>query len=80
MVSESLILDALAPTGKNRLASQVEWKISDSLVAYPEAVTEMEARVASIAEGKAGEQVGATGLRQVPQRIKAAPQPEAASS
>ena len=57
MVSESLILDALAPTGKNRLASQVEWKISDWPVAYPDAVTEMEARVAAIAEAKAGEQV-----------------------
>src|ERR1043165_374699 len=50
MVSESLILDA-------PVKSQIEWKISDQPVAYPDAVAEMEARVAAIAEGKAGEQV-----------------------
>ena len=57
MVSESLILDALASPGKDRLTSPVAWKISDTLVAYPDAVAEMEARVAAIAEGKASEQV-----------------------
>jgi len=51
-----LNLDALAP-GKERLTSQVEWKISDIPVAYPDAVAEMEARVAAIAEGNTGEQV-----------------------
>jgi lipoyl(octanoyl) transferase len=35
----------------------VEWRISDSLVPYPEAVTAMEARAAAIAEGQAPEQV-----------------------
>jgi len=50
MVSESLILDAT-------VKSQVEWKISDAPVAYPDAVAEMEARAAAIAEGRAGEQV-----------------------
>jgi lipoyl(octanoyl) transferase len=48
MVSESLILDRPVKT-------QVEWKISDSAVPYPEALTEMEARAAAIAEGTAGE-------------------------
>ena len=50
MVSESLILDA-------PVKSQVEWKISDRPVAYPEALAEMEARAAAIAEGTAGELV-----------------------
>jgi lipoyl(octanoyl) transferase len=48
MVSESLILDA-------RTRTDVEWKISDQPVAYPDALAEMEARAAAIAEGKAGE-------------------------
>jgi lipoyl(octanoyl) transferase len=34
-----------------------EWKISDALVGYPEALAAMEARVAAIAEGTASEQV-----------------------
>ena len=33
----------------------VEWKISDAPVAYPEALAEMEARAAAIADGTAGE-------------------------
>jgi len=37
--------------------TDVEWRISDGLVAYPQAVAEMEARAAAIAEGTAGEQV-----------------------
>jgi lipoyl(octanoyl) transferase len=37
--------------------AEVEWRISDRPVAYPDAVAEMEARAAAIAEGKAGEQV-----------------------
>jgi len=53
MVSESLILDAPA----TEIKSQLEWKISDALVSYPEAVAEMEARAAALAEGRAGEQV-----------------------
>jgi lipoyl(octanoyl) transferase len=35
----------------------LEWKISDRPVAYPDAVAQMEARVAAIAEGRAPEQV-----------------------
>jgi len=50
MVSESLILDVRTP-------AQVEWKISDLPVAYPDALAQMEARAQAIAEGKAGEQV-----------------------
>jgi lipoyl(octanoyl) transferase len=34
-----------------------EWKVSDGLVPYPEAVAAMEARAAAIAEGAAGEQI-----------------------
>jgi lipoyl(octanoyl) transferase len=48
MVSESLILDAPTRTA-------VEWKISEQPVAYPDALAEMEARAAVIAEGTAGE-------------------------
>lgn len=54
MVSESLILDAPVNT---QVECQVEWKISDSAVPYPEALAEMEARAAAIADGKAGELV-----------------------
>jgi lipoyl(octanoyl) transferase len=50
MVSESLILDAPVKT-------QPEWRISDSPVAYPDALAGMEARAAAIAEGSAGEMV-----------------------
>ena len=35
----------------------VEWRISDSAVPYPEAVTAMEARAAAIASGEANELV-----------------------
>ena len=35
----------------------VEWSVEEALVDYPEAVAEMEARVAAIAEGRAREQV-----------------------
>src|SRR5258706_7033587 len=39
------------------VTSQVEWKVSGQPVAYPDALAEMEARAAAIAEGTAGEQV-----------------------
>ena len=42
---------------KDQVKNQVEWKVSDGLVPYPEALTEMEARAAAIAEGTAGELV-----------------------
>lgn len=35
----------------------MEWKISDRPVSYPEALAQMEARAAAIAEGAAGEQI-----------------------
>jgi lipoyl(octanoyl) transferase len=35
----------------------VEWKMSPGLVAYPDAVAQMEARAEAIAEGRAGEMV-----------------------
>jgi lipoyl(octanoyl) transferase len=54
MVSESLILDASL---KTQLECPVEWKTSDHAVPYPEALAEMEARAAAIAEGTAGELV-----------------------
>jgi lipoyl(octanoyl) transferase len=50
MVSESLILDTAVKI-------EVEWKISDDLVPYPEALAAMEARAAAIHDGTAGEQV-----------------------
>lgn len=50
MVSESLILDAPVQT-------QIEWKVSDQPVAYPEALALMEARAAAIAEGTQSEMV-----------------------
>ena len=53
MVSEGLILDVrTAP-----LASQVDWKVSDRPVPYPDALAHMEARALAIADGTAGEQV-----------------------
>jgi lipoyl(octanoyl) transferase len=50
-----LNLDAPHPGLKAK--SQVEWKISDQPVAYPDALAQMEARAAAIADGTAGEQV-----------------------
>jgi lipoyl(octanoyl) transferase len=38
-------------------SATVEWRISDRPVAYPDALAEMEARAAAIAEGTAGEQI-----------------------
>lgn len=35
----------------------VEWRITDAPVPYPQALAEMEARAAAIAEGSAGEQI-----------------------
>ena len=37
--------------------AEVEWRISDAPVPYPQALAEMEARAAAIADGTAGEQV-----------------------
>ncbi|HWT96484.1 MAG TPA: lipoyl(octanoyl) transferase LipB [Terriglobales bacterium] len=46
-----------APNPSEPAKSLVDWRISDDLVAYPEAVAEMEARVQAIIEGRAPEQV-----------------------
>jgi lipoyl(octanoyl) transferase len=54
MVSESLILDTPL---QSQLKTRTEWKVSDHLVPYPEALAEMEDRVTAIAEGKASELV-----------------------
>ena len=40
----------------------VEWRISDAPVPYPEAVAEMEARVAAIAAGEAPEHGSPSGV------------------
>jgi lipoyl(octanoyl) transferase len=37
--------------------TELEWRISDAPVPYPQALAEMEARAAAIAEGTAGEQI-----------------------
>jgi lipoyl(octanoyl) transferase len=42
---------------KGPVECQVEWKVSGQPVAYPDALAEMEARAAAIAEGRAGELV-----------------------
>jgi len=44
------LLDQPSPSG-------IDWKISDTPVAYPDALAHMEARAQAIADGKAGEQV-----------------------
>ncbi len=54
MVSESLILPLPL---ESPVQTQIEWKVSDQPVAYPEALALMEARAAAIAEGSAGEMV-----------------------
>jgi len=54
MVSETLILDTPV---KTRPECQLEWKISDRPVAYPDALAEMETRAAAVAEGSTGELV-----------------------
>ena len=42
---------------RNDQASDVEWRVSEGLTAYPDAVTEMEARAAAIRAGTANELV-----------------------
>ena len=54
MVSESLILDTPLQI---QLKTRTDWKVSDHVVPYPEALAEMEDRVTAIAEGKASELV-----------------------
>jgi lipoyl(octanoyl) transferase len=40
-----------------RTSDDLEWRISDAPIPYPQALAEMEARAAAIAEGTAGEQI-----------------------
>jgi lipoyl(octanoyl) transferase len=56
MVNDRQTLD-LTPFSAPPGADAVEWRISDGLVAYPEAVAFMEARAAAIAAGDAAELV-----------------------
>jgi lipoyl(octanoyl) transferase len=56
MVNDRQSLDLTALSGPSG-AGAVEWRISDSLVPYPEAMAAMEARVAAIAAGEAPELV-----------------------
>src|SRR5689334_7580712 len=56
MVNDRQTLD-LTPFSTPPGADAVEWRISDALVAYPEAVAFMEARAAAIAAGDAAELV-----------------------
>ena len=55
MINDRQSLDLTTFAGP--IGGAVEWRISDSLVAYPEAVAAMEARVAEIAAGSAPELV-----------------------
>jgi lipoyl(octanoyl) transferase len=52
-IRENLAEPLLAEPG----SPPVEWTISEGLTGYADAITEMEARVAAIAEGRAGERV-----------------------
>ena len=56
MVNDRQSLD-LTTFSQARAGTAVEWRISDSEVAYPEAVAVMEARVAAVAAGAAPELV-----------------------
>ncbi len=56
MVNDRQSLDLTTFARPNR-GGEVEWRISDTPVPYPESVAEMEARVADIAAGKASELV-----------------------
>src|ERR1700681_948838 len=55
MINDRQSLDLTTFAGP--LGGAVEWRISDSQVAYPEAVAAMEARVAAIRAGSAPELV-----------------------
>jgi lipoyl(octanoyl) transferase len=56
MVNDRQSLDLTTFAGRSG-GPAVEWRISDSVVPYPEAVAEMEARAADIAFGRASEMV-----------------------
>jgi lipoyl(octanoyl) transferase len=56
MVNDRQTLDLIAFSHSNAGAA-VEWRVSDAPIPYPEAVAEMEARAAAIADGTAPELV-----------------------
>ncbi|MES2028771.1 MAG: lipoyl(octanoyl) transferase LipB, partial [Pseudomonadota bacterium] len=56
MVNDRQTLD-LTPFSRGLAGRAVEWRVSDTPIPYPEAVTEMEARAAAIADGTAAELV-----------------------
>ena len=56
MVNDRQTLD-LTPFSRGLPGRAVEWRVSDTPIPYPEAVAEMEARAAAIADGTAAELV-----------------------
>src|SRR6218665_2750551 len=59
MLTEALTTDPICDTGTKlwrQDGAPVEWRISDGLVPYPDALEAMRARAAAIANGEAGEQ------------------------
>ncbi|MDB5539329.1 MAG: lipoate--protein ligase [Devosia sp.] len=60
MLTEALTTDPTCDTGTKLFQADgipVEWRITDGLVPYPEALEAMKARAAAVAEGTAPEQV-----------------------
>jgi lipoyl(octanoyl) transferase len=60
MLTEALTTDPICDTGTKLWRADTvpaEWRISEGLVPYPEALETMKARAAAIAAGEAGEQV-----------------------
>ncbi|MEZ0222589.1 MAG: lipoate-protein ligase B, partial [Tardiphaga sp.] len=56
MVNDRQALD-LTPFSRGLAGRPVEWRVSDAPIPYPDAVAEMEARAAAIADGTAPELV-----------------------
>lgn len=60
LLTEALTTEPICDTGTKLMRADgvpVEWKISDELVPYPEALETMRARAAAVADGTAAEQV-----------------------
>lgn len=56
-MSSSAILAESAPARTGKIGDTVQWTVAPGLTPYPDAVAAMEARVADISAGTAGEQV-----------------------
>jgi lipoyl(octanoyl) transferase len=56
-MSSSAILAESAPARAGKIGDTVQWTVAPGLTPYPDAVAAMEARVADISAGTAGEQV-----------------------